>query len=96
MYMSEKAKIIRKHFVFKGRVQGVGFRYRAKYAASGLGVTGWVKNEWDGSVEMEAQGTNEQINQLLVLINRSEYVVIDNILSKEISTENGELGFHVR
>ena len=35
--------IIRKHFFFKGRVQGVGFRYRAQNAASLYSVTGWVK-----------------------------------------------------
>ena len=88
--------VIRKHFRFTGRVQGVGFRYRAKYAASGLGVTGWVKNDWDGSVEMEAQGTTEQINKMLILINKSDYVLIENIESREITVENGELGFHVR
>ena len=54
--------IVRKHMRFTGRVQGVGFRYRAKYAANGMGITGWVRNEWDGSVEMEAQGTEKQIN----------------------------------
>ena len=55
--------IIRKHFFFKGRVQGVGFRYRAQNAASLYSVTGWVKNLYDGSVEMEAQGTEEDIRR---------------------------------
>lgn len=50
---------IREHYVFFGRVQGVGFRYRAKYVANGLRITGWVRNDWDGTVEMEAQGTLE-------------------------------------
>ena len=35
---------IREHYVFFGRVQGVGFRYRAKYVANGLRITGWVRN----------------------------------------------------
>ena len=54
--------IVRKHFRFTGRVQGVGFRYRAKYAANGMGITGWAKNQADGSVEMEAQarGSHQQ------------------------------------
>ena len=47
---------IRRHYTFRGRVQGVGFRYRASYAASMYGVTGWVCNRYDDSVEMEAQG----------------------------------------
>ena len=46
---------IREHYVFFGRVQGVGFRYRAKYVANGLRITGWVRNDWDGTVEINAQ-----------------------------------------
>ena len=42
----------REHICFTGYVQGVGFRYRALYAARGLGLTGWVQNLWDGRVEM--------------------------------------------
>jgi len=88
--------IIRKRIQFTGAVQGVGFRYRARYAASGCGVTGWVKNEWDGSVLMEAQGTNEQINQVLKLINAGSYIRIDRLDYKEIPVEEDERGFHVR
>lgn len=89
-------RIVRKHFIFTGRVQGVGFRYRAKYVASGLGLTGWVKNEWDGSVEMEVQGTDASINKMLVLINQGSYIRIDNMITKEIPLENDERGFHSR
>lgn len=88
--------MIRKHIKFTGRVQGVGFRYRASYTANGLGVTGWVKNEWDGSVEMEVQGTNEQINQMLTLINQGSYILIDNMETDEIPLEEHENGFHIR
>lgn len=42
--------MIRKRFVFNGRVQGVGFRYLTRRAADLIGVTGWVRNERDGSV----------------------------------------------
>ena len=68
--------IVRKHFRFTGKVQGVGFRYRAKYAANGMGITGWAKNEYDGSVEMEAQGTEKAINKMLVMINKSDYITL--------------------
>ncbi|MDE7029122.1 MAG: acylphosphatase [Lachnospiraceae bacterium] len=88
--------IIRKQFRFTGRVQGGGFRYRAKYAANGMGITGWAKNECDGSVGMEAQGTEEAINRMLVMINRSDYIVIDSIESREIPLVEGERSFHVR
>lgn len=88
--------IIRKHIIFRGRVQGVGFRYRAKYAANGIGVTGWVRNEYDGSVEMEIQGTEEQINHVLKMINKGEYVQIERMDSTIIEYEEHETGFHVR
>ena len=45
--------MIRKHIVFYGWVQGVGFRYRARHAADLYGCTGWVRNEYDSSVSME-------------------------------------------
>ena len=48
--------MVRKQIRFRGKVQGVGFRYHAKNAASSLGLTGWVRNESDGSVYMEVQG----------------------------------------
>ncbi|MDY4691343.1 acylphosphatase [Atopobiaceae bacterium SGI.236] len=46
---------------FTGTVQGVGFRWNSKAIADSLGCTGWVRNEWDGSVQMELQGTDEQV-----------------------------------
>lgn len=88
--------IIRKHINFYGHVQGVGFRYRAKYAANGIGVTGWVRNEYDGSVEMEIQGTEEQIHQVLKMINQGTYIDIQRMDTKVIETEVHENGFHVR
>lgn len=88
--------MIRKALKFTGSVQGVGFRYRAQYAANGLRVTGWVKNEWDGSVSMEAQGTEEQINEMLKLINQGPYIQIDRMEYHEIPVVEDERSFHVR
>lgn len=88
--------MIRKAFRFTGAVQGVGFRYRAQYAANGCWVTGWVKNEWDGSVLMEAQGTEEHINEMLKLINEGSYIRIDRMEYHEIPLDEKERGFHVR
>lgn len=85
--------MVRKHFIFTGRVQGVGFRTRAKYAARGMCITGWVKNEWDGSVVMEAQGTEEAIDRMLVMINRSDYICIDSIESECIPLVERESSF---
>lgn len=92
----QKENIIRQHLKISGCVQGVGFRYRAKYAAGGLGVTGWVRNEWDGTVEMEVQGSMEQINKMLKLINQSPYIRIEDIDRKTLPIDVHETGFHVR
>ena len=71
--------MVRKRFRFTGRVQGVGFRTRAKYAAGGMYITGWVRNERDGSVVMEAQAAEIAIDRMLIMINRSNYIRIESI-----------------
>lgn len=75
---------VRKHIVFHGRVQGVGFRYTAKYLAKSLGLTGWVKNEWDGTVIMEVQGREPMIHKLLEGLNRGDFISIEWIDTEEI------------
>ena len=85
--------IIRKHIIFYGRVQGVGFRYRARYAADHYGATGWVRNEYDGSVAMEIQGTQEQIDQVILSIEKGSFVRIENLDVKDIPVREDEYGF---
>jgi acylphosphatase len=48
--------VSRIHVIVKGVVQGVGFRYFAMQLARDYGITGWVRNREDGSVELEAEG----------------------------------------
>lgn len=69
---------------FYGRVQGVGFRYTAKNMARSLGLTGWVKNEYDGTVLMEVQGRRPMIYKLMEGLNRNMFISIDWIDSEEI------------
>ena len=87
--------IIRKRMKIYGRVQDVGFRYRAEQAAGLLGITGWVRNAEDGTVEMEAQGSEAAINKMMTFINGGTYVRIDRIETEIIETEK-ESGFGVR
>ena len=54
-----------KHVIFKGRVQGVGFRWTARRIALGYDLTGYVKNLPDGTVEMLAQGDIKEIQSCL-------------------------------
>ena len=78
---------IRKHIVFYGRVQGVGFRYTAKYLAQSLELTGWVKNDWEGTVTMEVQGREQLINKLLVGLNNSRFITMDWMDTEHIPLE---------
>lgn len=87
--------MIRKHIVFYGRVQGVGFRYRARHAAERLGLTGWVKNEWDDSVVMEVQGEEQDIRKMTEMIGRGTFIFIERSEEKEIPAVE-ESGFRIR
>jgi acylphosphatase len=63
MASAEKTTEARR-FVVRGRVQGVGFRWFVEREAHILGIAGWVRNNADGSVEVFAQGTREQLSGL--------------------------------
>ena len=51
--------------LIKGRVQGVGFRWSAAREATSLGITGYVKNLGDGSVYIEAEGSEGQLDRFV-------------------------------
>ena len=79
-----KQEKVRKHIFFYGRVQGLGFRYYAVQKANQLGLTGWVKNLYDGSVEMEVEGQEELIDQLIIFLQNRTYIWIERIDAKTI------------
>ncbi len=85
--------MIRKRIRFCGRVQGVGFRYHARYAAGLSGCTGWVRNERDGSVTMEIQGTEEQIDNVLFALRHVRYIRIENTDVQDLPADESEHGF---
>lgn len=60
MTSAEKTTQARR-FLVRGRVQGVGFRWFVEREAHILGVAGWVRNNADGSVEVLAMGSSEQL-----------------------------------
>lgn len=86
---------IRKHIFVGGRVQGVGLRFRTQYYAKGLGLTGWVRNLDDGRVEMELQGTEEEMDRLFAYLRQDRYIEIDDYEEKRIPAVE-EKGFGVR
>ncbi|MCR5294398.1 MAG: acylphosphatase [Lachnospiraceae bacterium] len=88
--------IVRKHLYVSGEVQGVGFRYHASYAAQRYGVTGWVKNLYDDRVEMEVQGSEENIGRLLESVGSQRFVRITDIESEYIPVQARDYEFKVR
>lgn len=91
----ESSERVRKHIIFSGRVQGVGFRYRSCHIAGMLGLTGWVTNTWDDRVEMEVQGTDREIYKMIGLLHEQSFIFIENMDIHEIPLIE-ESGFHVR
>lgn len=91
-----RAGIVRKYIRFYGWVQAVGFRYRATVSADQYGVTGWVKNEYDGSVSMEIQGTEQEIDGVIAGIQRGSYIRIERMEVKTLDIIPDERGFRVR
>ena len=86
---------IRYHVIFYGQVQGVGFRYRAYYAAYQLGLTGWVKNLTDGRVEAELQGQAELVDSFVERISQRGRIVVE-FVEEEDRELCYEEGFEVR
>ncbi len=88
--------MVRKSIRFYGYVQGVGFRWRARHAAQLYGCTGWCRNEWDGTVLMEIQGTEEAIDKVVGAIASGRYVEIRSMDVKKIPVAEAEHGFEAR
>ena len=85
--------MIRQRIVFRGWVQGVGFRYRARHAANLYGCTGWVRNEWDGTVTMEIQGSRENIGRVIEAVKRGTWVRVEDMEVRTIPLLEDERGF---
>ena len=74
---------------YEGRVQGVGFRFTVVNLAQELDVTGWVKNEFDGSVSMVAEGPEDQLMALLQAVKNSH---LDRYITNELVRRSAATG----
>ena len=82
------------HFLVKGRVQGVGFRWFVHREAAELGLRGWVRNTDQGHVELVAAGEPEQLEELKTALHKgSRGSRVDAILEDELAeSEGAQLG----
>lgn len=88
--------MIRRSITFVGRVQGVGFRATAKHCARRRPVTGWVRNEPDGSVHMEVQGDPAHVEAVLDDLRSRMGGLITREHAADAPLVEGETGFEVR
>ncbi len=79
-----------------GKVQGVFYRASTEKIAQRIGITGFVQNEPNGDVYIEAQGTEEQLGEFTRWCRRGpERAVVDGVTQKELAVRD-ESGFRIR
>ncbi len=80
-----------------GRVQGVGFRYFTQRKADDLGLSGYVRNRADGDVELEAQGPEDRVQELLGVLRKGPSMgYVSRVVTDLRPTESSESGFDIR
>lgn len=81
--------------IFKGRVQGVGFRYQVKALADRIGITGSIKNLYDQSVEAFIQGEKEEILEFFKGLENINFARIEDKYIEELLIIDDESGFQI-
>ena len=89
--------IRRVHALVTGAVQGVWFRKGAQHEARELGLTGWVRNRADGTVEFEAQGPRSDVEALLVWARLgTPGALVDQVAATDVPVSESDRAFEVR
>jgi acylphosphatase len=97
MASTEKSLTLARRFLVRGRVQGVGFRWFAEREAHILQIAGWVRNNPDGSVEVLAMGTREQLSGMRSRLREGPRAArVDDIEESEAEPVAGLNTFQVR
>ena len=80
-----------RHYLVKGRVQGVGFRWYVHREAAEIGLRGWVKNTQEGHVELVAAGDGEQLAELKAALHKgSRGSRVDAVVEHELQDSEAE------
>ena len=78
------------HFLVKGRVQGVGFRWFVQREAAEIGLRGWVRNTDDGAVEVLAAGEPDQLGDLMLALQKgSRGSRVDRVIEHTLDESEG-------
>ena len=89
--------ILRRHFLIEGRVQGVGFRHWAARSDQKLELTGWVRNLPEGSVEVQAQGSKESLDNFDVFLRKGPSSArVVRVTAIDCPVKESEDTFHIR
>ena len=95
MTSTEKA-IEARRFVVRGRVQGVGFRWFVEREAHILCIAGWVRNNADGSVEVLAQGSCDQLTGLHARLSEGPRAArVDSVDESDVRLAPGITSFRI-
>ncbi len=93
----EQSSVHARRFLVRGRVQGVGFRWFVEREAHILQIAGWVRNNHDGSVEVLAMGTRDQLAGLRSRLQEGPRAArIDDVEESEAEPVAGLSSFQVR
>ncbi len=95
--MTEQTGMARLHATVEGMVQGVGFRAFVQQKAAAFNLRGWVRNRWDGSVEVLAEGPRPDLEKLLSALYRGPYASDVRGVTPEWQPASGDFsGFSIR
>lgn len=88
------APIVRRAVTVTGRVQGVSFRYHTVQQAERLRLTGWVRNDDDGSVRLEVQGPAVAVDELVRWLHEGPpHARVDGVREDAVDVRDGDAGF---
>ncbi|WP_054958470.1 acylphosphatase [Paenibacillus dakarensis] len=91
----KSSSVVRKKVTFTGKVQRVGFRYETYCIAQKIGLTGWVRNLEDGSVDAEIQGEELKIDYLIHCMKSLKRASVKNVTIIDLPVLEGEEEFAI-
>ncbi len=91
----KKTENVRKHLIFSGKVQRVGFRVETLGMANHLELVGWVKNLDNGDVEIEVEGNLNKINYMINYLSSIRRAPIKDLTTNDMKVLNSETTFKI-